>query len=95
MEYYISDDKQINIEDRIISDEMLASISEKIKKLHPTYADVITLRYFYNYTNDEIAKMLDISKENVRVRLCRGRQNLLKILFDEKNQEISRKEIKK
>ena len=83
MEYDIPDNNELALEDKVINNEMLAKILLKIKEMHPPYADIISLKYFYHYSNDEIAKMLDISNENVRVRLHRGRQSLLRLLSDE------------
>jgi RNA polymerase sigma-70 factor (ECF subfamily) len=44
--------------------------------MNPKYADVLTLKYFNHYTNKEIADLLLISEENVRVRLHRARKIL-------------------
>ena len=83
MEYDIPDSNEMMIEDRVINDEMLEKISSKIKELHPPYADIISLKYFFHYSNDEIAKILGISNENVRVRLHCARQSLIKLLNEE------------
>lgn len=79
MEDILSDDTQV-IDEKIISMEMLSQVASKIKELHPAYSDIISLKYFYFYSDSEIAKMLNITQENVRVRLYRAKRNLIKIL---------------
>lgn len=75
----LSDNTQI-IDEKIISTEMMNQIASKIKKLHPAYSDILSLKYFYFYSDSEIAKILNITQENVRVRLYRAKRNLVKIL---------------
>ena len=60
--------------------EMLSVVKEKIKLLYPPYADIIALRYTYEYSEKEISIMLDISMQNVRVRLHRARNSLIKLI---------------
>lgn len=47
-----------------------------IKSLDPQYGDVLILKYFYDYQNKEIAKILKICLENVKIRLFRGKAML-------------------
>ncbi len=47
-----------------------------IKTLPERYANVLTLRFVHQKTMDEIANTLEISKDNVRQRLHRGREML-------------------
>ncbi|MHB8065220.1 MAG: RNA polymerase sigma factor, partial [Ruminiclostridium sp.] len=79
-----------NIDESIINEETFNNIATAIKELHPTYADVISLKYFYDYSDKEIGKMLNISHGNVRIRLYRARQNLIKLLS--KSGELSKSE---
>lgn len=54
----------------------------KISKLRPAYAEVLTLKYSFEYTDLEIAQLLGISCETVRTRLRRAKQHL-RIEFEE------------
>lgn len=76
-------DSSQSIDEKIISNEVLDRISCKIKKLHEPYADILTLKYYYQYSDKEIAQLLDITHENVRTRLHRARQSLIKLLLED------------
>lgn len=80
MEDALPDDSQM-IDEKLISMELLSQIESKIKELHTAYSDVISLKYFYFYSDNEIAKILSITQENVRVRLYRAKRNLIKLLL--------------
>lgn len=80
LEEFLPDNSQ-SIDEKIISNEVLDRISCKIKKLHEPYADILTLKYYYQYSDKEIAQLLDITHENVRTRLHRARQSLIKLLL--------------
>ncbi|HAL74171.1 MAG TPA: RNA polymerase subunit sigma-24 [Clostridiales bacterium] len=56
---------------------------QKAAKLRPIYAEVLALRYSFEYTDREIAELLGISGETVRTRLRRARQQL-RLDFEEK-----------
>lgn len=83
-------DNRETVDENIINEETFNRIAAIIKELHPTYADVISLKYFYYYSDKEIGKLLNISPENVRIRLHRARQSLIKLLS--KNEELSKSE---
>lgn len=59
----------------------LDSLKETIKALPDKQRDVLELKFFYHYTNAEIAKLLSISEETVRKRLERARGKL-RILWE-------------
>jgi len=63
---------------------MLKKVAEKVKELNPSYADIIALRYYYQYEDVEISHILEIKPENVRTKLHRARQSLIKLLAKEK-----------
>ncbi|MGI5901488.1 MAG: RNA polymerase sigma factor [Desulfitobacteriia bacterium] len=69
------------VEDILLTNESFSIIAEKIEELHPSYADILALKYFYHYTDQEIAKMLNITLENTRTRLHRARRSLRKLLL--------------
>ena len=55
-------------------------IAEELAKLKVEYADILTLKYVYGYTNKEIAGICDITEGNVRTRLNRARKALHNII---------------
>lgn len=62
--------------DNVTVREACTKIADAIAGLHKNYADMLYLKFEMEYTNDEIAKVLGISPENVRVRISRARQAL-------------------
>jgi len=83
-------DSSVNIEEIIISNETFTFVKDNISKLYPPFADILTLKYFYHYENNDISKILNITPENTRTRLHRARQSLIKLLS--KEQEVVRYE---
>ncbi len=72
--------EEASLDDRVISAEMFDMVMEKVKLLPEHYGDIITLKYVYQHSDEEISQILNITRENVRVRLSRARQNLIKLL---------------
>ena len=63
--------------------EDLSFVWEAVKTLPDKYREVIHLFYEEGYQTDEIAKILEVSSENVRTRLKRARTKLKEILKEE------------
>lgn len=82
IEEFISDGT-IPLDEKLINAEIFNNISSKIQELHTAYADIITLKYFYHYSDSEIAELLNISQENARVRLHRAKQSLIRLLLQD------------
>lgn len=51
-----------------------------VEQLNPNYRDLVKLRYFKEYTYDEIAEELNLPIGTVKARLHRSREQLFKIL---------------
>lgn len=51
-----------------------------IALLPSNYSSVIFLKYSHGYNNKEIGQILNISEENVRQRIFRGKKKLLEII---------------
>lgn len=51
----------------------LERVVSNIKKLKSNYTDILYLKAIYGYSTEKIAEILDITKENVLVRLNRAR----------------------
>ena len=56
--------------------ESYRELLTEIRALEPIYSDVILMKFLYGYSNFEIADMLDISENTVRVRLMRAKKLL-------------------
>lgn len=78
--YIVKEDSDSSPLNLIISEESIDSMVKNIDKLDVKYSDVILLKYFYEYTEIEIAKLLNISHENVRVRLYRARKMIKEMM---------------
>jgi RNA polymerase sigma-70 factor (ECF subfamily) len=72
--------KKLPIDQQLIRKEMSECVREHIDKLSPDYKAVIVLSELEGFKNQEIADILQISLENVKMRLHRARASLKKIL---------------
>ena len=62
---------------------MQKMLAEKLAQLFPEYADVLTLKYYFEFKDKEIAEILKISRANVRVRLRRAKTHLRSLMRDD------------
>lgn len=76
-EITIYEDKSNNISNF----EQKNDIYDAIKKLPIIYSSVIRLKFSQGYTDKEIANILNISEDNVRQRIARGKKKLEKLLY--------------
>ncbi|AFM01232.1 MULTISPECIES: RNA polymerase sigma factor [Desulfitobacterium] len=72
-----------SVEDIILGNEAFTRVTELIKELPPAYADILSLKLYYHYNDEEIARVLNITHGSVRTRLHRARKSLLKLLSQE------------
>jgi RNA polymerase sigma-70 factor (ECF subfamily) len=63
--------------------ELCRELETSLSQLNESYTDILTLRYFYELTIDEIANILDMSKNVVNVKLHRARAALKSIMMKE------------
>lgn len=75
-----------NFDDILITEENKKRLSELISELDVIYQDVLYLRYQMWMSNSEIAKLLGVSENVVKVRLHRAKAILLKTRRDELNE---------
>jgi len=74
--------KQVNTDQTLIRKEMGECVIEYIENLPTDYRTIITLSELEGLTNKEIADILEISLENVKMRLHRARAKLKATLND-------------
>lgn len=54
-----------------------------IKNMDKNYSDILMLKLFYELSNEEISKILDITPENVSVRFFRAKNKLKQLILEE------------
>lgn len=70
----------------ICEGEQKRFLHEEIGKLKKPYQEVLVMKYIQGLKDDEVAKKLDISTENVRIRIYRAKKVLAKaIRMEEEN----------
>jgi len=67
-------------EQTLIKDQRIMRMREVVTQLKPRYRTLIELRYFKEYSYDEIAQELDIPLGTVKAQLFRARDFLFQIL---------------
>ena len=67
-EFYDFDEKIIS---KLESEDRIKEVTKGLKE---KYRDVLILKYVHDYNEAEIAKILNITKDNVRKRLSRGKK---------------------
>ena len=77
------------VEDILENDRLRTLVAEKIAILPDAYRIVLQLRDIEEYDTGEVAKLLDISTSNVKVRLHRARAALKKLLEPILHGEVS------
>ena len=62
--------------DKVLDDMCLAELLQGLRKISERYADVLIMKYVDQRDDKEIAAILQISEDNVRKRLQRGKSKL-------------------
>jgi RNA polymerase sigma-70 factor (ECF subfamily) len=75
MEFAIQDDG-MNPEVLYQQNESLVTLEKSISELGPKYVEILTLKYSFDYSDQEIAQLLGVSCSTVRTRLHRARNQL-------------------
>ena len=75
-------------EEKLIAMQSVHRVREIIAKLRPRYRRLVELRYFKEYSYDEIAEELGLPMGTVKAQLYRAREMLQKILKDFDNPDV-------
>lgn len=75
-----SDEIDINPEQYMIKLDNAEWVARKLAQINPEYADVLVLRYTYQFNTDDIAHLLNVTENNVRVKLFRARKALQEMM---------------
>ncbi len=70
----------LNPEGQLVKKQRIQFLRRIVADLKPKYRELVKLRYFKEYTYDEIAVKLDIPIGTVKAQLHRSREQLFKIL---------------
>jgi RNA polymerase sigma-70 factor (ECF subfamily) len=79
-------DETPSAEDQLIIRQNLKTLLENIRKLKPTYREVIELRYFREFSYAEIAEALGEPVGNVKVKLLRAKKLLATLISEGRNE---------
>ena len=77
-------EKSMNPEEELINVQKIKMMREVIHKLKPHYKKLIELRYFKEYSYEEIVDELDLPLGTVKAQLFRAREFLFNILKNSK-----------
>lgn len=77
-------DNQLNPEERLIRKQKQELLKEIIEQLKPRYKILIELRYFQEFSYEEIAKELNLPIGTIKAQLFRSRELLYQILTKKK-----------
>lgn len=67
-------------DDQFLVADIMLTLDAEVKKLDEPLRDVVTFRFFEQFTTRETAELLGISEDAVKVRLHRARKQLLEAL---------------
>lgn len=73
-------DSTPSAEDELITEQNLSQLLRYIKELKPHYQEVIQLRYFQEFSYQEIAEQLGEPLNNVKIKLLRAKKLLAEII---------------
>ena len=73
---YIFEDQSLDPVEMFEQLENKDYLRQKVSQLRPLYAEVLALRYSFEYSDLEIAELLGISGDAVRKRLSRAKKQL-------------------
>lgn len=72
--------EELLIEEDMIRLDLVYETKSFLEQLYQPYSDILTLRYYYELGISEIAEILDITENNVSVRLSRAKLALKNII---------------
>ena len=82
LEFNKTVDKINYIEEEFLKSENADKMVSILAKVNKSYADILMLRYYYEMEIEEIAKMLNISENNVSVKIHRALSSLKKCIVE-------------
>ncbi len=77
-------DDMLNPEERIIRKQKIRIMREIVDQLKPRYKNLVVLRYFREYSYEEIAEETDLPIGTVKAQLFRAREQLYALMQGKK-----------
>ena len=74
----------LNPEQRFMRKQKIRMMRDIVSKLKPRYKELVVLRYFREYSYEEIAEETDLPLGTVKAQLFRAREQLYKLMQDKK-----------
>ena len=82
-------DKAKGLEAMLMQDEQESEISALLDSLHPKDKAAVVMRYWYDYSYNEIAEALSLSVSAVKSRLHRARKELAEVWIDSQKETLA------
>ncbi|MBN4069528.1 RNA polymerase sigma factor [bacterium AH-315-G05] len=70
----------LNLDEHVLRLEESEELAKHLADIHQPYADILTLRYYHQLSISEIANALEITDNNVSVRISRAKKALKSII---------------
>ena len=74
----------LNPEQRFMRKQKIRMMRDIVSKLKPRYKELVVLRYFREYSYEEIAEETELPLGTVKAQLFRAREQLYKLMQDKK-----------
>ena len=71
-------------EEKFVRKQKIRIMREIVDKLKPRYRELVVLRYFREFSYEEIADETDLPLGTVKAQLFRAREQLYKLMIDKK-----------
>ncbi len=81
-------DKGLGMEVMLMQDERQEQVSALLENLGPKDKAAVVMRYWYDYSYDEIAEALSLSVSAVKSRLHRSRKELAEVWMETQNESL-------
>ena len=80
LDYFHNHDEQEEHDDRLDKEMQLERVKIALKELPESYQTILSLRFFSDLGNQEIAKIIECKENNVAVKIHRGLKMLTKVI---------------
>jgi RNA polymerase sigma-70 factor (ECF subfamily) len=88
LESPIIEDKGLSVEAMLMQDEKQGAVTELLENLKPKDKAAVVMRYWYDYSYEEIAESLSLSVSAVKSRLHRARKELAEVWVETQKEAI-------
>lgn len=82
-------DKDEDVQRIAINNETISLMQKALLQLNEEQRDILSMKYFYQYSYTEIAKIFEISENTIKTKACRARQKLKELLGEAAYERIT------